>query len=148
MGAKRAIGLRARSGATVFFTHRERLERPLDRTPPCFAHTESDWSARPFGRHRFFLTTRTPGAPVRSGTTVVFAPRERLERPLARAPPCFSHHESAWRARPLGRHRVVRTQRSIGLRIRSGATVFFTHRVRLERRPRLGPRPENLICKT
>ena len=83
---------------------------------------------------------------VRSGATVVFAHRERLERPLARAPPCFSHHENAWSARPLGRHRGFRTLGATGLRARSGATVFFTHRVRLERRPRLGP--ENLICKT
>ena len=116
------------------------------RAPPWFSHTESDWSARSLGRHRVFLTTRTLGAPVRSGATMFFTHREQLERPLARAPPCFSHHENAWSARPLGRHRGFRTLRATGLRARSGATVFFTHRVRLERRPRLGP--ENLICKT
>ena len=98
MGAKRAIGLRARSGATVFFTHRERLERPLARAPPCFSHTESDWSARSLGRHRVFLTTRTPGAPVRSGATVVFVSRDRLDYESARAPPCFLHTECAWSA--------------------------------------------------
>ena len=48
------------------------------RAPPWFSHTESDWSARSLGRHRVFLTTRTPGAPVRSGATVVFAHRERF----------------------------------------------------------------------
>ena len=49
----------------------------------------------------------------------------RLERPLARVPPCFSHHESAWGARPLGCHRGFRILRATGLRVRSGATVFF-----------------------
>ena len=95
MGAKRAIGLRARSGATVFSTHRERLERQLARAPPCFSHTEIDWSARPLGRHRVFHITRAPGAPVRSGATVFFAPRDRLDYEFARAPPCFFHTECA-----------------------------------------------------
>ena len=64
---------------------------------------ESDWITRPLGRHSVFHTPRATGAPARSGATVFFAHRERLERPLARAPPCFSHHENAWSARPLGR---------------------------------------------
>ena len=98
MGAKRAIGLRARSGATMFSTHRERLERQLARAPPCFSHTESDWSARPLGRHRVFHITRATGAPVRSGATVFFAARDRLDYESARAPPCFLHTECAWSA--------------------------------------------------
>ena len=78
----------------------------------------------------------------------VFAFRDGLEGHLELCPKVFSRFGVFSKAISLGRHRGFRTQRATGLRIRSGATVFFIHRVRLERRPRLGPRPENLICKT
>ena len=86
------------------------------RAPPCFSHTESDWSVRSIGRHRVLHTPRAIGAPVRSGATVF-----------------FSHHENAWSARPLGHHRGFRTQRATGATARSGATVFFSSRERLAR---------------
>ena len=117
----RAIGAPARSGATVFFTHRERLERPLDRAPPCFSHHENAWSARPLGRHHGFPTQRATELPARSGATVFFSPRERLERPSARAPPCFSHPESDWITNPLGRHRVFYTSSALGAQTTPGA---------------------------
>ena len=138
----RAIGAPARSGATVFFTHRERLERPLarappcffthrerlerplDRAPPCFSHTESDWSARSLGHHRVLHTPRAIGAPARSGATVLFSQRERLKRPSARAPPLFSYMESDWITNPLGRHRVFYTPSALGARVVLGFGVW------------------------
>ena len=68
---------------------------PPARAPPCFSYTESVWSARPLGRHRVFHNTRKLGTHARSGATVFFRHRERLERSPARAPPCFSHRENA-----------------------------------------------------
>ena len=109
-----------RSGATVVFAHRERLERPLARAPPCFSHHENAWSARPLGRHNVFHIPRAIGAPVRSGATVFFSPRERMERPSARAPPWFSHPESDWITRPLGRHRVFHTPSALGAQTTPG----------------------------
>ena len=80
--------------------------------------------SRPLGRHRGFRTPRAIGAPARSGATVFFSPRERLERPSARAPPCFSHPESDWITNPLGRHRVFYTPSALGARVVLGFGVW------------------------
>ena len=95
-------------------------------------------NARPLGRHRVFHTTRALEALTRSGATVIFGsreaatvfftPRKRLKRSPARAPPWFSDAESAWSTRPLGRHRVFHTTRTIEALTRSGATVIFGRR--------------------
>ena len=60
-------------------------------------------------------------------------------RPLARAPPCFSHSESVWNDPPLGRHRVFAYPRTPWVPARSGATVFFMFRVRLGHTPVRAP---------
>jgi hypothetical protein len=116
----RAAGLRAHSGATMFFSLRERMDRSSARVPQWFPHLESGWITRPLGCHRVFLNTRTHGSLVRSGATVVSAPGERLDYAPARVPPCFSHYENAWIARPLGCHNGFRTRRGAGLRACSG----------------------------
>ena len=117
------------------------------RVPPLFSHHESSWITRPLGCHHVFLTTRTHGSLVRSGATVVSAPGERLDYAPARVPPCFSQYENAWIARPLGCHRGFRTLRAAGLRARSGATVFFSLRERMDRSsarvPQWFPHPES-----
>ena len=66
-------------------------------------------------------------------------------RPLARAPPCFSHSESAWSDPPLGRHRVFAYPRTPWVPARSGATVFFMFRVRLGHTPVRAPPCFSLI---
>ena len=96
-------------------------------------HPESSWITRPLGCHHVFLTTRTHGSLVRSGATLSSAPSDRLDNPSARVPPCFSHYENAWIARPLGCHRGFRTLRTAGLRARSGATMFLSLRERMDR---------------
>ena len=80
----RAAGLRARSGATMFFSLRERMDRSSARVPQWFPHPESGWITRPLGCHRVFLTTRTHGSLVRSGATMVSAPGEVLDYAPAR----------------------------------------------------------------
>ena len=120
------------TGPRVISGRRKRLDCAPARPPQCFLHTESDWSARSLGRPRVFHTPRAIGAPARSGATVFFSPRERLERPSARAPPWFSHPESDWITRSLGRHRVFLTTRTPGALVRSGATVVFASREQLD----------------
>ena len=73
------------------------------------------------------------GSGFRSGATVVFAPWERLDYAPARVPQCFSYYENVWIARPLGCHSGFPTRRAAGLGARSGATVFFSLRERMDR---------------
>ena len=116
-----------------FFSLRERMDRSSARVPQWFPHPGSGWITRPLGCHRVFLTTRTHGSLVRSGATVVSRPGERLDYAPALVPTCFSQYEKAWIARPLGCHHSFRTLRAAGLRVRSGATVFFSIRERMDR---------------
>ena len=91
----KAIVVSARSGATVF---------------PKF---ETALGARPLGRHRVSHSPKEPEVFRRSGATVFFRTPGGTWRSLARAPPCFFLRVPFAPAR-------------------SGATVFFTLRERLE----------------
>ena len=103
----KAIVVSARSGATVF---------------PKF---ETALGARSLGRHHVFHIPRAFEVLSRSGATVFIGHQGRLERAPARAPPCFSCSECAWRTPPLGRHRVSHSPKAPEVFPRSGATVFF-----------------------
>ena len=86
----------------------------LARAPPCFQ------------------SLRPPWAPARSGATVFLIHRKSLRCSAARAPPCFFAHQVVLGAPSLGRHRVFKCLRVPFAPARSGATVFFTLRERLE----------------
>ena len=119
----RAAGLHARSGTTMFFSIRERMDSSPARVPPRFSQYENAWIARPLGCHHGFRILRAAGLRARSGATMFFLLRERMDRSSARVPQWFPDKESGWIRRPLGCHRVFLTTRTHGSLVRSGATM-------------------------